>query len=81
MAMLPRFAAMVSSTTSFTSRSVSPIMRNTSMVKGTNVIRVTSLVITMLLRKHNRTITADNARILLALRKRKWPILAKTPLD
>ena len=58
-AMLPRFAAIVSITTSLRIRSSRPIMRKTRIVKGTKVINATSFVITILLKKHKNTSTND----------------------
>ena len=80
-AILPRFAATVSSTTSLTSRSGRSIIRNTNIVKGTNVIRVTSLVMTILQKKHSATIIRDSRRTLRAIRNRVRPSRAKTPSD
>ena len=78
-AMLPRLAAMVSSTTTFRTRSSSPIMRNTRMVKGTKVMSVTSLVITMLHPKHRSTMVTESLRRLPALFNRDCPRKSNTP--
>ena len=80
-AMLPRLAATVSTTTRVSTRSSRPSIRNTSRVKGTKVMRVTSLVITMLQKKHSSTSTADRLRRLPARRSRVWPSRSNTPRE
>ena len=79
--MLPRLAPIVSSTTSFTIRSSLPVMRNTSIVKGTKVSSVTSLVMIMLEKKQSSTMTADSARRLPAFLRSTCPNRVNTPLD
>ena len=51
-AMLPRLAAIVSNTTRERTEPVWRTLRVTSRVNGTKVIKVTSLVMTILLKKH-----------------------------
>ena len=81
MAMLPRFAPIVSRTASFTIRSSCPVIRNTSMVNGIKVSNVTSFVIIMLEKKQRSTIIADRARRLSARLRSACPSKVKSPLD
>ena len=80
-AILPRLAAIVSKTTSFSTLSILPPIWNIIKVKGTNVISATSFVITMLLKKQSRTIMTESFFTLPAPFNRKWPSMAKIPND
>ena len=61
-AMLPRLAAIVSNTTRERTEPFWLTPRVTSKVKGTKVIKVTSLVMTILLKKHSSVRAKDNPR-------------------
>ena len=61
-AMLPRLAAIVSNTTRERTEPFWLTPRVTSRVKGTKVIKVTSLVMTILLKKHSSVRAKDNPR-------------------
>ena len=80
-AMLPRFAAIVSSTTSLRTLSTLPLMRNTISVNGTKVISATSFVITILLKKQSITRIAESPLILPAPLSRKCPSILNIPSD
>ena len=80
-AILPKLAAMVSSTTIFSTVCTLPPIRSTRSVNGTKVISATSLVITILLKKQSTTMTAENLRIPPAFSRRKCPSMAKIPSD
>ena len=81
MAILPRFAAMVSSTTIFSTRSSLCTMRNTRRVKGTKVISVTSFVMIMLQKKQSSTRRMEIPLLLPAFRRSSFPRSVNIPSD
>ena len=77
--MLPKLAAMVWSTTTGSSSSSKAAICSTVMAKGTKVIRATSLVTSMLEKKHSPTRIAANCRPLFAIPSSVQPMRLNTP--
>ena len=78
--MLPRFAAIVCNTTTGIISSHLPHFLSIIIANGTNVISETSLVISMLLKKHSATSTLTSCHILRVLTRSACPIFSKMPL-
>ena len=68
-AMLPRLAATVCNTTTGMARSFRPQRSRARRAKGTKVIRATSLVMIMLVKKHSSTSVSASWRLLWTLPK------------
>ena len=80
---LPRLAAAVSSTSSrmvIRSASCRGIPSNSSNVKGTRVTRVTSLVNSMLRKKHSSTNSKPTMRTLCTRRNSPWHRAVNAPV-
>ena len=80
-AMLPRFAAMVSNTNTFKSASGFWMISNNRIVKGTKVINVTSFVMSMLEKKHKRIMIQARLRTLFAFFSNLPANAEKTPKE
>ena len=79
--MLPRLAAMVSRTITGIRNFFCSAMDRTSMVNGTKVISATSLVISMLKKKHRKMKSADSIRRECTWVKSMVPSRVKTPME
>ena len=77
--MLPRLAARVWSTTKYNARSSRPTSPSTSRVKGTKVMRDTSLVMSMEVKKGRSTSTREINRIRRLPASSFWASTAKRP--
>ena len=77
--MLPRLAATVCRTMTGISRFCCPVMDRTRTVNGTKVISATSLVISMLRKKHRNTRTAESCLVSAVRLRMKTAIFRNTP--
>ena len=78
MSILPRLAAIVTSTIVISSCFFLPHIMNSSIANGTKVMSATSLVMNMLEKKHSITSTADSWIVLCVLKSSARPILRNT---
>ena len=78
-AMLPRLAAMVCMTTTGMARTFSPAKARTSRAKGTKVMRATSLVTAMLVKKGRKMRIASSCRVVRVRRSMASPMVRNRP--
>ena len=79
--MLPRFAAMVCSTTTGISSFCCPAMVSTITAKGTNVINATSLVMSMLPKKHSAVSKRHSSPVFRIFPRNRSPRYRNSPIS